>query len=186
MIDVLESDLVEPLSKSKTLEDAEEKEDMIRKSLVAQFVTGAQGSISQQERRRAMRAVFAHGSAKDVAEFKEIWKDETKEKIIKDEKTRPKTAEQRHRLASLESDDEDDVDGMNLDLTEVKVETPGSARQTRRATRNLKPAEDSDSVEETQGESMIGAVEAYGGVEAVSLRRRILCLVCSASKSVIL
>jgi len=184
MIDVLESDLVERVSKSKLLKIAEEKEEMIRKSLVVQFVTGAQGSISQQERRRAMRAIFAHGSAKNVAEFKEIWKDETKEKIIKDEKTRPKTAEQRHGLASLESDDEDDVDGMNLDITEVRVANHGSARQTRRTTRNLKPAEDSDSMEETHEESVVGAVEAYGGVKAVYLRRRIHRLVCPMSNLV--
>jgi len=177
MLDMLEADLVERSSKLKVTQSVEEQGELFRKSLAVHFVTDTQASITQHERRRVMRAVFAHGSARDVAEFKEIWTVETTEKVIKHEKSRPKTDEHRQGLAFLESDDEDDVDGMNLDSTTVKIEDPGSARQTRRKSRNVKSTEENDSVEETSSESVIEAVEAYGGLEAVYLRRRILRLV---------
>ena len=172
MIEVLEADLVEQVSnKSK-----EKGEELIRKSLVVQLMTGTAGSISQQERRRAMRAIFAHGSSRDVAEFKEIWKDETRERVVKDERIRDQPIKNRKGLASLESDDEDNDGSRNLG----QIEDLEGARQTRQTNRDAKPAQDSDDIEEPDTENVIEIIERYGGSDAVYLRRRLLRLVSYA------
>lgn len=138
MLDVLEADLAEQSKKATAMESAEDRDALFMKSFAAQCTAGLGSSNSQTERRRAMRAIFAHGTPRDMAEFKEIWKDETKEREVKDMKPPLKTGEHRPGLTSLESEDEDNVDGLDIDMVEVKVEGQGSARTTRRTTSTLR------------------------------------------------
>lgn len=58
--------------------DEEGEEDQSEKSLIVKSL-GAEGTTTGRER-KTVRAIFADGSPRSVAEFPEIWKNETKER----------------------------------------------------------------------------------------------------------
>jgi len=179
MLDVLETDMKERARLSmKASANGTQIDTLLEKSLIVQYVTGINGEITRNEQRRIMRAIFSHGTAKDEAEFKEVWKDEVAEPIKKEEPG-TKSSKLSDSLAIDDFSDEDmGRDEMEVEPEDVKVEER-SAGRPRRGVKSLSPSGGDTDRDISPGlaSEHIDAIESYGGIEAVYLRRRLLRLV---------
>jgi hypothetical protein len=180
MLDVLEADLKERARMALRGSASDSYTDSpLQKSLIVQYVTGISGEVGRNEQRRIMRAIFTHGMTKDEAEFKEIWKDEAADPIKKEELHRLMSSKPSDSLALEEfSDDDLDRDETDVDMIDITVEGQESARRPRRGIRGTSPDVDTDrdvTPEFTTEHDDTAA--AYGGEDAIYLRRRLLVLV---------
>lgn len=180
MLDLMEGDLCERVQMASDSAD-ERSGELVRKSIISQFVNGDSGELSHGRRAKIIRAVFAHGSPKDHAELKEIWKDETKE-LMTDQRIQDSLKHKNNAEGlSLEdlSEDEDFADEMDLDMSIVKSEEHDRpTRRGRRRTQTLSPKLEDDADTDSSLMDTADALEMYGGTEAIYLRRRFLNLVC--------
>ncbi|KAL8784438.1 MAG: hypothetical protein Q9213_003961 [Squamulea squamosa] len=76
MVDVLDTDWT--LRAQMRMEDSDNEQDPRERSIIVQYLVG--GDTSARQERRILRAVFADGTSKSIAEFPEIWRNETKER----------------------------------------------------------------------------------------------------------
>lgn len=127
----------------------------------------------RNRKRRIMRAILADGSPKALAEFGEIWKDETKPPRRKKEARRG-----RKRQLDLDQGNYGDYD------EDSDAPTPDNSSQrsgsTSRRSRGISdraapPGELSDENGREQTPRPSG-IEGFGGVESVMLRQRLLAL----------
>jgi hypothetical protein len=182
MLDVLETDMRERTRLTmRASRDETRSISPLQKSLIVQYVTGISGEVGRNEQRRIMRAIFSHGTSKDLAEFKEIWKDEVAEPVMREDHSRSRSSKLSHGLALDDFSDEDlERDEMDIDMIDVKVEEVGSATRPRRAMNSLSPDANKDrDISPGVATEYSDAIESYGGIDAVYLRRRILRLVGS-------
>lgn len=149
MLDVLEADW-------DAREHGEGNEGR-EKSLIMKYITSGVTTAGRQ--RKILRAVFADGRNKTVAEFGEIWQNETKE--LKD--TDVKKAE---RKIDIEADDYGDYmeDEDDEDLEDSAEDHSSPPEQT-------SPSRD----------SIPNVADDLGGMDSVKLRLRLLSLLSKAS-----
>lgn len=148
---------------------------LVSQSLLAQYLHPAVDG--RTGKRRIMRAIFADGSKKSLAEFSEVWKDETKESAKKDDQPT------KRRKLNFDEDDfgdyfddddgEPDDDDVLLGGTTRSSSTRASASRGKRAASDDSEAEEQGDLEEQTSANLI---EKYGGVESIKLRQRFLAL----------
>ncbi|KAK4552617.1 hypothetical protein LTR86_010261 [Recurvomyces mirabilis] len=175
MLEVLEADLNE-----RTIDGT------ATDSLLAQYLLPiGQGRNSK---RRLMRAILADGSTKALAEFHEIWRNETGLA-----KTTTQTANKKRKL-DLDNDefgdyfDESDEDSP---ATTARRSRSATAFSSRKASRQPSSDEDESSEDDSTvlNDSNVLGVEAFGGMDSIALRRRILALLvrfCSSAPELLL
>ena len=159
-------------------EEGEEKRERLRRSLVVRWLPSKRGGAGYK---RVVRAVMANGKGRLGMEWKEIWRDEgvslkrireRKEKknvrkLVPLTKEEEKEARKREILEgdSTEGEEEDDGDGNGVGDSKRNVDVDGDYTM----------AEASD-LDISKPDS---ATSAWGGVEAVLLRQRLLILLSS-------
>ncbi|KAF2482642.1 hypothetical protein BDY17DRAFT_163564 [Neohortaea acidophila] len=188
LLDVLEDDLAERLPAAKAAYQSggtTAVQESLKDSLFAHYLSLiGQG---RNNKRRVMRAIFANGSSKSLAEFGEIWRNETKP---------PKQPREdlfaKRRKLDLDNGEFGDY------LDESDEDSPGgSLRRSRSATAiHSAPRSNTatDGGEESDEESsdrrptddtpLQTDVEAWGGMDAVRLRQRLLAFLahfCAAN-----
>ena len=151
MVDVLEADW--EIRERMTEDEAKEK------SLIVRFIDSGRAIAGRE--RKIVRAVFADGRTKSVAEFGEIWKNETKE-LKKDGDV--KKADKR---IDIEADNYGDY---MEDENEADMEDSASEAST--------PPSD---VDNHQTDSIPNVADSLGGVDSTNLRVRLLSLLSKVS-----
>ncbi|CAK4033294.1 Hypothetical predicted protein [Lecanosticta acicola] len=176
MLDVLESDL-----EASRDGNNECSTSTLRPALLAQYLSTI--GEGRNNHRRIMYAIIADGTPKSMAEFGEIWQQETrtpKRKAGEDERPLKKR--------KLDLDNEEYGDYFDEESGEDSLED--RKRRSRSATthstrsRNAQPKpgepedEASDDEEEGSGADLTAPqdVEAMGGIESIRLRQRFLVL----------
>lgn len=186
MLNVLEDDLTEKAAlaqQKRDHDDSEAADAVLDESLISQYLRPAREGRTLK--RRIMRAILADGEKKSVAEFPEVWKNETKER-------KPPTDSDRHsKRRRLAIDDDEFADYLDLDDSESDTaEDPNSLRTSRSSTRpsrpkrlRSEPASDGDSASDnpptntTPPEYTVSSVlSAFGGLAALGLRHRLMGL----------
>ena len=152
MIDVLEADWEARESTSEN--------DTNAKSLIIKYIDS--GRVASGGERKIVRAIFANGRPKSVAEFSEIWKNETKE-LKKDADV--------HKAEKIDIDADDYGDYMD-DEAEADLEDSASDRSS--------PARDMNS---NQVDSIPDTAGSLGGMESIHIRVRLLSLLSRVSAS---
>jgi len=163
MLEMLEVDLMDRILRAK---GSEEYGAQLSESMIAQYVSRTGGPIGHVEQTRIVRAIFAHGTARDLAEFKEIWKDELKAADDKNDSARAGLT----KLHDL-SEEEDDVE-----VADAPV--PKGRRQSKRAKQSraeVPQGQESESpaIAEANG------IDNYSARETTRFRQRLLSLVCA-------
>ena len=162
MLEMLEVDLMDRIFRAKG--SGEEYGAQLSESMIAQYVSESSDSIGHVERARIMRAIFAHGTARDLAEFREIWKDELKAADDKKDSARAGLA-QLHDLS--EEDDDVEVDD---------ARAPKGRRQSKRAKQSRSGLPQDQESESPAMSEDIGT-QNYIARETTHLRQRLLALV---------
>lgn len=173
MLDVLEDDLEACITKAKVEENSggQAARDIIMSgSLLARYlvVTGD----GRTGKRRVMRAILPDGSNKSIAEFGEIWKNETKE--IKPSKDQEDSRRKRLNVNEGEFGDYMDLDDEGDDGEQHPL--TNSVPSVRRSGRKASKIEESVSDEESVSASGPRSSD-FGGAESILLRQRFLALV---------
>ncbi|KAK5115304.1 hypothetical protein LTR62_001504 [Meristemomyces frigidus] len=179
MLDVLEKDFDEHAS-----------EGTAANSMIAVFLRPI--GEGRNNKRRLMRALLANGSTKALAEFHEIWRNETKLPKVVDAKQNVA----KKRKLDLDNDEFGDY------FDESDQENPESlSRRSRSATafssRKISRQPSADENNDSDDESAASAanatdyrgLEAFGGMDSIALRQRLLRLLlelCSRAPSLLL
>ncbi|MCJ1471505.1 hypothetical protein MMC13_000145 [Lambiella insularis] len=151
MIAVLEDDWY-------TRDDSQRKDSLIIKYI------NAEGEVSVGEK-RIVRAIFADGSSRSLSEFREIWKNETKERKVEDPSKEQRKAtvklnieegEYGDYFESSNEEEDDDIDS----LTEITSNTPYPLAQAL---------------------PIVDGSHLLGGPQALHLRLRLLGLLASVA-----
>ncbi|KAI5257918.1 hypothetical protein E4T42_00831 [Aureobasidium subglaciale] len=171
MFDALEDDLQERASMAEPLKkDGKEAaaNTLLSESLIAQYcLTVGDGRAGK---RRVMRAILANGCKKDLDEFHEIWKNETKP---------PKEKKQEELVPRKKIDFENEEYGDYMDMDESEEEeedlppTPKATTSGRHSRRRARPSSATPDADE-EGESSVSS--DYGGFQAIQLRQRLIAL----------
>ncbi|SMY23679.1 unnamed protein product [Zymoseptoria tritici ST99CH_1A5] len=172
MMDILEEDLTRAASCEP---------DEVADSLFAHYLSPI--GEGRNNRRRVMRAITADGTTKSMAEFGEIWKDETNPPKKQDDERAPK----RQKL-DLEKGQYGDYFDDESEVEDILVQIGGGAAPagTRRKRRSAGRTDNADARDGTydmpsdQGCEAAG-VEAFGGMESMRLRQRLLVLLARIS-----
>ena len=132
-------------------------EDSREKSLIIRYINSGVTTTGRQ--RKILRAVFADGRTKSVAEFGEIWKNETKE-------LKKSTDIKADKKIDIEADDYGDYmeDEDDEDLEDSQEELSSSPEQTSR-----------------MPDSVPNVADDLGGMDSVNLRLRLLSLLSKVS-----
>lgn len=168
MLDVLEEDL-------ERYSAGGHKSPELANSLMAQYmsIVGA----GRNNKRRVMRAVLADGDARSMAEFGEIWKNETRPVKKKEELLGSK-----RRKLDLDNDDygdyldnESEEDEQNR--TRISRSRTAPMRRQSRTPAPSSTVEDEDDDDITLETASGGdAITEYGGMDSIRLRQRFLRL----------
>ncbi|KAK5120619.1 hypothetical protein LTR85_005977 [Meristemomyces frigidus] len=182
MLDVLMSDL-----------EAHAADDAAGESMLAQYLKPF--GEGRNNKRRLMRAILADGGQKSLPEFGELWRNETK--LPKPEKKEAKAGKK--RKLDLENgeygdyfDDESDVDSPATSLSRSRSATAlPASRTSRQPSGNEEDSEGDDSItcNPRNKPTEPTGIEAFGGMESIRLRERILALLvrfCHLSPDVFL
>ena len=150
MLEVLEADW--------EVREYGEGDESREKSLIMKYINS--GGTTAGSQRKILRAIFADGRAKSVAEFGEIWQNETKE-LKKD--TGIKKAEEKIDIEAdnygdyMEDEDDEDLEDASEDISS----SPKLKSQSR--------------------DSIPNVADDLGGVDSINLRLRLLSLLSKVS-----
>ncbi|TIA44634.1 hypothetical protein D6C79_06196 [Aureobasidium pullulans] len=175
MLDALEDDLEERVAAAEPLKkDGKEvaANTLLSESLIAQYcLTVGDGRAGK---RRVMRAILANGSKKDLDEFKEIWKNETKPpKQKKEDETIPRK--------KIDFEKDEYADYMDLEDSEEEDDLPSTPKATTSARQSRKRGRPSSATPDLDGEAEYSVSSDYGGGEAIQLRKRLIALLIQIS-----
>ncbi|KAI5236203.1 hypothetical protein E4T43_08796 [Aureobasidium subglaciale] len=176
MLDALEDDLQERVSTAEPLKkDGKEAavNTLLSESLIAQYcLTVGDGRAGK---RRVMRAILANGCKKDLDEFHEIWKNETKPpKEKKQEELAPRK--------KIDFENEEYGDYMDMDESEEEEEDlPSTPKVTTSARHSRKRARPSSATPDADGDGEASVSSDYGGYQAIQLRQRLIALLTQIS-----
>lgn len=173
ILDILEDDLEACIIASKAVpQDQAALETILSSSLLATYLSVA--SDSRTGKRRVMRAILADGGSKSMAEFGEIWKNETKE--IK----RPSGhGEDERRQLDLREGQFGDYMDLDEDLDDIDEQLPSTCVSSKRRSVRRRTTSDtvgSGSDEDSLPEERYGKGD-FGGTESILLRQRFMTLV---------
>lgn len=153
-------------------------------TLIAQYLSTV--GAGRQNNRRIMRAILADGSSQSMAQFREIWNNET----------RPPKKKELDRLSKkrkLDLDNDEYGDYFDIDSDEDSPESRSrrtrSANTASKKTRRSGPSspggdenEDEDSDETSNEPTAIVGVDSFGGADSIRLRQRLLSLLTRFSR----
>jgi hypothetical protein len=171
MLDVLEDDWAERsrMTEGDNRSNNELGEDLLAQSMIVQYLSGRKGAYGNK--RRFIRAIFADGSPKALAEFKEIFKNEPKERK-KDDETgvkRPiKVDIEKDVFGDYLDDDSDDEVEENVTSAPMKLNEDISSDMDY----DLEVGEGIQ-----KGATVPNGAEHFGGMDSLILRQRLLSLV---------
>ncbi|KAH0537541.1 hypothetical protein FGG08_005676 [Glutinoglossum americanum] len=173
MLDVLEDDWAERLRMIEEDGDTsknEPEEDLLAQSMIVQWLSGRKGAYGNK--RRYIRAIFADGSAKAMAEFKEIFKNEPKERKTNGdaEIKRPAKVDIDQDVFGdyLDDDSDDEVEENTLSATTKLTEDRSSDKDSEILTVGVQPR---------RATTVTNGAERFGGMDSLILRQRLLSLV---------
>jgi hypothetical protein len=176
MLDALEDDLRERIPTAETLrKDGKEAaaNTLLSESLIAQYCLST--GDGRAGKRRVMRAILANGSKKDLDEFHEIWKNETKP-------PKEKKMEELVSKKKIDFDNDEYGDYMDMDDSEEDDEPlPSTPKATTSARSSRKRGRPSSATPDVDAESDHSVSSNYGEFAAVQLRQRLIALVSSLS-----
>jgi hypothetical protein len=170
MLDVLEADWAERLrmiEEGDGMSKSEPEEDLLAQSMIVRYLSGRKGSF--WNKRRFIRAIFADGSAKALAEFKEIFKNETKERKKSD-------GTQIKRPVKVDIDQDvfgDYLDDDSDDEVEENTTTNPTGEHSPHTMDGIVVAE----AQHQQDTTAPNGAERFGGMDSLVLRQRLLSLV---------
>lgn len=130
--------------------------NVLEKSLISKYLPDTRGSAGYK---RVIRAILANDNGKNFNEWKEVWKDELSTK-------RPKKVRMGSQDNTYMGDDTDD-EGETVENTATKVE----------AEEDVEMGDADDAEDDAEDDAVPSVVEEWGGMDAVILRQRFLCLV---------
>ncbi|KAI4720438.1 hypothetical protein E4T48_03368 [Aureobasidium sp. EXF-10727] len=176
MLDAMEDDLREKISAAEPLKNNGKEaaaNTLMSESMIAQYcLTAGDGRAGK---RRVMRAILANGSKKDLDEFHEIWKNETKPPV-------QKTVEELMPRKKIDFDKDEYGDYMDADDSEEEEDDlPSTPKASTSARSSRKRGRPSSATPDVEAESDYGVSPDYGGYEAVHLRQRLIALLTQIS-----
>ncbi|KAI9844438.1 MAG: hypothetical protein M1838_002196 [Thelocarpon superellum] len=178
MLDILEQDWLdredlaaEKASKDAGAESSREIEEIFTTSLIVKYLPTELGRYGGN--RRVVRAIFADGSAKSMNEFKEVFRNETKE-IKKDADTK------RNRASRVNVDEEHYGDYFDDDVDD-DIDDVGYADDASRPPTGLDSSE--AEVEKAAPRKPDDASTCFGDLESILLRQRLLALLSSLAST---
>ncbi|TKA30784.1 hypothetical protein B0A50_02504 [Salinomyces thailandicus] len=150
-------------------------------SILAQYLSVI--GEGRNNKRRVMRAILADGSPRSTGEFVEIWRKETKPPKRKQEDE----GDQAKKKSKLDLEAGEYGDYYNDSNSDVDSPAGGSLSRSRNATaarsrttsRQPSNAENESGVAGTSG--MSSALAAFGGIESIQIRKRMLALLVHLS-----
>ena len=185
MLDVLEDDLEIRLPSASAIYEsggATAVREYLKDSMLAEYLSPI--GEGRNNKRRLMRAIFADGKQKSLAEFGEVWRHETKPPKQKSDD--PPTKRRKLDLENGEFGDyfDDDSDGESPDTTARRSRsvTAFSNAQKSSVPSAAASEDDFDSDEEPDGtispngSTSAPGIELLGGMDAIAMRQRILTL----------
>ncbi|KAK4991063.1 hypothetical protein LTR66_006645 [Elasticomyces elasticus] len=196
MLDMLEDDLAERMAVDPKTGLAVTETIAAEESIIAHYLRST--GDGRAGKRRLMRAILADGSKKSVAEFGEIWKNETDGRQKQEEPmlTKPK---------KLNFDEDEFGDYLDVDRDEEIDEDSTllrsrSASQHTAGTRKASESDESQSESESESEhgdedkhtphaTTLESIDTFGGMESMKLRQRFLALLinlCACSDAAFL
>ena len=157
VIDVLEADW--------SLRFAEGHESL-SKSLIVQYIRGDVKLAGNDT--RVLRAIFADGTGRAINEFKEIWQNETKERV------KAEDIQKAERKIDIEADDYGDYmdEDDEIDLEESPESVTTRSEPPMRTNKKSKPI------------NLPNGTDLLGGVDALNLRLRLLSLLSHVSAQI--
>lgn len=186
MCDALEHDwehrlkqLEGPMGISQPSTPSKRKEHTLKQSLIYKFLTS---NVSHGSHRRVLRAIFADGSPSSVNEFREIFKNELKERK-KDENNETPSK----RRVEVNIDEDQYADYMSQDEDGSDEPDPPSRARPKRARRGSKPkvsAADSEYLRLINDTYSNGGVAAFGGFRSLEVRQRLLRILSEVSREI--
>ncbi|KAK4988939.1 hypothetical protein LTR28_001651, partial [Elasticomyces elasticus] len=180
---MLEDDLAERMAVDPKTGLAVTETIAAEESIIAHYLRST--GDGRAGKRRLMRAILADGSKKSVAEFGEIWKNETDGRQKQEEPmlTKPK---------KLNFDEDEFGDYLDVDRDEEIDEDSTllrsrSASQHTAGTRKASESDESQSESESESEhgdedkhtphaTTLESIDTFGGMESMKLRQRFLAL----------
>lgn len=172
MLDAIEDDLDERISAAKPLKDDGKEaaaNTLLSESLIAQYCLSV--GDGRAGKRRVMRAILANGCKKNLDEFREIWKNETKP-------PKEKKMEEMMPRKKIDFDKDEYADYMDMDESEEEEEDlPSAPRASNSARQSRKRGRPSSATPDPDTDNEYSVSSDYGGYEAVRLRQRLIALV---------
>jgi hypothetical protein len=173
MIDVLQDDLESRLPDAEKLYAATGNthaiEELLRPSILAQYLQPL--GEGRGNKRRLMRAVLADGRRNSLAEFGEIWKNETKQPRKQEEDR----ASKRRKLDLEKGEYGDYFDDSEDDslANSVRRSRSTTAPPTAQLSRAPSGSEDDDAADASTSPA---SIDILGGMKSLHLRQRLLAL----------
>lgn len=174
--------------REKMADGTDKSEDLLKHSLIWKFIdTDAAG---YGRNRRILRAIFADGRATALTEFREVFKNELKERQQGEDDTKTSNSRKRTEV-NIDEDEYGDYlfqDEDDSDIPDKSTRTrPKRARRGTRAADLTLVEEEAAKEEEQKAKKLAdeahakGDIAAYGGFHSLELRQRLLSLLSKVS-----
>ncbi|KAH0556322.1 hypothetical protein GP486_005749 [Trichoglossum hirsutum] len=179
MLDVLEDDWVERsriVGEEGGRSNNKPEEDLLAQSMIVRYLSGCKGSFGSK--RRIIRAIFADGSAKSLGEFREIFKNEPRERKKKSGDTETR------RPVKVDIDQEVFGDYLDNDSDDDDVEETSESTPAKPVEGHPHHAGEKILVvgEQPQRVTTVSdGAERFGGMDSLVLRQRMLSLLSAVS-----
>ena len=163
-------------------------EDLLKDSLIWKFINT--DTTGYGRNRRILRAIFADGGATALTEFREVFKNELKERQLGEEDTKTSSLRKRTEV-NIDEDEYGDYlfqDEDDSDIPDKPTRTrPKRARRGTRAADVTLVEEEAAKEQEQKAQKLAdeapakGDIAAYGGFHSLELRQRLLSLLSKVS-----
>ncbi|KAK0256272.1 hypothetical protein LTR29_003330 [Friedmanniomyces endolithicus] len=166
VLDVLAADL-----------ESHAEDDTIAASLFARYLASV-GERGRNTKRRLMRAILADGTQSSLAEFHEVWRDETRGP--RTHKTQDANRQHKRQKLDLDNGDFGDYGDESSAEDSPAASNPRSrsstAKPSRRDSGNDENSDDESPAPRDIPDEPLPGVAAYGGTPSLHLRTRLLAL----------
>ncbi|KAL9085717.1 MAG: hypothetical protein Q9165_007466 [Trypethelium subeluteriae] len=183
MLTALSDDFDQRLEQAKQAENGHDAQDLLKESLILQNLLSCNNRAA---RRRFMRAIFADGDVRSLNEFKEVFKNETKDRKSKE----TNTVDRKAKKLNIDEgefadyiDDEDEDDEVN-EGGDVQSSSDRPTTTTDAGNRAFSTAIGSKSHElEWSGNEAINGLDRLGGMASILHRQRLLALLSKVAET---
>jgi hypothetical protein len=180
MLGFLESNWEAQLKKSK--QNGVDAEEALLETLLWHYIS-SEDPTNRANRRRMIRAILARGTSQSKSLFPEVWLNETVEPKAAqvDDKVIAEIDIEAGKLGEFQSKDED----------EVMLDAPSTSTRTSRRGRSKRPSNTTSDDEDcnaddnslSKSHEAEDAINHLGGIEAVTLRQRLIALLAQAAQA---